>query len=176
MGRRGPRPMTQQRLEARGSWRAKLIRNQPEAPPGIPSCPAWLDKDAKSAWRYIVNWLGASGLVSKADRSALARYCQTYSRWKKAELFLQKHGDIYPLKDDKGQVRCFVPWPQVAMANRLGQALTRLEQEFGLTPAARMRIDPVVYRPEQAHQRAMDDFFAGGGPAPPRIVGKRKSG
>ena len=176
MGRRGPRPLTKQLLQAHGSWRANLIRNGPEAPQGRPACPAWLDRDAKAAWRYTVYWLDVMKVLSKVDRNSLTRYCQAYSRWKKAELFLQKHGEMYPLKDDKGQVRCFMPWPQVAIAHKLGQTLTRLEQEFGLTPSARTRINPSVYRPQDARQREMDDFFSGGGPAPPRPGFERKSG
>lgn len=48
-------------------------------------------------------------------------------------------------------------WPQVAIANKLAQQLTRLEQEFGMTPSARSRIQ--VSNPEPAR------------PSPPRSRG-----
>ena len=47
---------------------------------------------------------------------------------------------MYPIKNDAGKVKCFQQWPQVAIANKLAQQLTRLEQEFGMTPSARSRI------------------------------------
>src|SRR4029450_12689383 len=67
-------------------------------------------------------------------------YCRLWSRWRTAETFLQKHGEIYPLKVDRCKVKCFQAYPQVATANKLAQQLTRLEQEFGMTPSARVRI------------------------------------
>ncbi len=47
---------------------------------------------------------------------------------------------MYPLKDDNGKTKCFQEWPQAAIANELAIQLTRLEQEFGMTPSARTRI------------------------------------
>ncbi len=47
---------------------------------------------------------------------------------------------MYPLKDDAGQPKSFQPWPQVSIANKLAQQLTRLEQEFGMTPSTRSRL------------------------------------
>lgn len=35
---------------------------------------------------------------------------------------------------------CVQQWPQVAIANKLAQQLSRLEAEFGMTPSARSRI------------------------------------
>ena len=47
---------------------------------------------------------------------------------------------MYPLRSDDGKVKCFMQWPQVAIAHKLAQQLTRLEQEFGMTPSARTRV------------------------------------
>jgi P27 family predicted phage terminase small subunit len=80
------------------------------------------------------------GVLTKADGNTLSRYCRLWSRWRKAEAFIDQHGEVYPLKDDAGNVKCVQQWPQVAIANKLAQQLTRLEQEFGLTPSARARL------------------------------------
>jgi len=98
-------------------------------------------------------------VLSRIDRNALARYCQLWSRWKKAELFIQKHGDTYPLKDDQGKIKCLMPFPQVAIAHRLAVNLARLEQEFGMTPSARTRIhvEPIRIPSDPSKAR----FFAG---------------
>lgn len=140
MGRRGPRPSPKEILSGHGSWRANSNRRQPMPPKGHLYCPRWLDKDAKLMWRSLVPLLTACGMLTKVDGAALARYCQTWSRWKKAEQFIQKYGETYPLKDEQGRLRCFVQHPQVSIANQLSHTLTRLEQEFGLTPSARTRI------------------------------------
>lgn len=157
-------------LEMHGSWRARRNKAEPQPEPGRPVCPEWLDPEAKRAWDSLVPQLELMQVLTRIDGNALTRYCQLWSRWIRAEQFLQKYGDTYPLKDDKGNVRCFMPWPQVAIANKLSQSLTRLEQEFGLTPSSRTRI-----RIDATHLSGsgLDDearaFFAGGGPVPPRV-------
>ena len=74
-----------------------------------------------------------------------------WSRWRKMEAFIEEKGEMYPLRAEDGSVKYFQQWPQVAIANKLAQQLTRLEQEFGLTPSARSRI-----RIEQHEQ--VDEF------------------
>ncbi len=142
MGRRGPKPNTPWELRASGSWRAGLLEHAVKAEPGAPPCPRWLDPDAKKAWRWLVQQLAIMRVLSKADRAAMMRYSQTFSRWKRAEMFLQKYGHTYPLKDQAGKVRCFMAFPEVNIAATLAQQLGRLEQEFGLTSAARSRLWP----------------------------------
>ena len=132
-------------------------RNEPQPLDGKLSCPDWLDDEAKQAWRQLLPMLDQMGVLSRIDRNALARYCQLWSRWKKAELFIQKHGDTYPLKDERGNIRCLQQFPQVAIAHKLAGQLTRLEQEFGMTPSARTRIN--VDR-----CRIAPNPLAGGGP------------
>jgi P27 family predicted phage terminase small subunit len=127
-------------LKLRGTARKDRTRHEPEPPDGMPRCPAWLDRQAKSAWKQLVPQLKQMRVLSRIDRNALVRYCQFWSRWKKAEEFLQKHGDVYPLKDEFGKLKCLQQFPQVAISHKLGAALGRLEQEFGLTPSARSRI------------------------------------
>ena len=141
MGKRGPKPTPTATLKLRGTARADRARNEPTPPPAVPHCPAWLDDQAKHCWRQLVPQLVAMRVLTAVDRNALARYCVLWSRWKTAELFLQKNGSVYTLKDDKGAVRCVQQFPQVAIAHRLAMALSRLEAEVGMTPSARARIE-----------------------------------
>ena len=80
-------------------------------------------------------------VLTVADGDALAAYCQIYARWQQAEEFIAKHGVAYPIRDDKGQIRFMQPFPQVAIARSLLQLLKTYQQEFGLTPSARTRIE-----------------------------------
>ena len=159
MGRRGPPPTPTAILAARGSRRATQGReHEPVVHPGRPECPDWLDEEAKSAWAQLVPVLESMGVLTRADAHALARYCQLLIRWKRAELFIQKYGETYPVKSARGMVKMFFAWPQVGIAHKLSLALTKLEQEFGLTPSARSRVkvDPAFTRtPSQSAFRAM---------------------
>lgn len=142
MGRRGPSPTPTNVLKLRGSTLVTKERENREVkgPLGRPTCPKWLDEEAKAAWKQVVPMMEGMGVLTKADGNALARYCRLWSRWRKAEDFIDEHGLVYPLKDDAGNVKCVQQWPQVAVAHKLAQQLTRLEQEFGLTPSSRARL------------------------------------
>jgi P27 family predicted phage terminase small subunit len=80
------------------------------------------------------------GVLTRIDGLMLATFCRLWSRWKKAEAFIEAHGEVFPIKDDRGRLKCFMPWPQVAIAKSLAQQLTRLAQELGLSPSARARL------------------------------------
>lgn len=67
-------------------------------------------------------------VLTKIDANALARYCRTWSRWRKAEAFIETIGEISPLKDESGRIKYMQRWPQVAISHKLAQQLTRLEQ------------------------------------------------
>lgn len=177
MGRRGPRPSPTVILEGHASWRAKRNKREPQPEKGHVYCPRWIDRDAKRMWRSLVPLLSAAGMLTKVDAAALTRYCQAWSRWKKAEEFLQKYGETYPLKDDQGRLRCFMPYPQVSIANQLSHTLTRLEQEFGLTPSARTRIQvdgrPASLGPQPGDRLAALMYRKGAfGPSPSGKLGR----
>ena len=149
MGRRGPPPTPTPILKLRGSKRASRAKREVKAASGIPQRPDWLDGEARVAWDHLVPMLEGMGVLSVVDGHALSRYCRLWSRWRKAEDFIDDHGDMYPLKDEAGRTKCFQQWPQVAIAHKLALQLTRLEQEFGMTPSARTRIPVSVFREEE---------------------------
>ena len=158
MGKRGPRPTPTNLLQLRGSKLVNKDRREREVqgPGGLPDKPDWLDEMGQKAWDFLVPLLQQMGVLTRIDANALSRYCHLWSRWREAEAFIAKHGLMYPLKDDAGQPKCFQPWPQVYIANKLAQQLTRLEQEFGMTPSARSRLmlaTPVKEYPENSIMR-----------------------
>ncbi|MCK6483035.1 MAG: phage terminase small subunit P27 family [Phycisphaerae bacterium] len=162
MGRRGPAPTPTPILKLRGSTLVTQRREAREVrgPSGLPDCPEWLaaDAEARAAWDQLVPLLETMGVLTRIDGHALARYCRLWSRWRKAEAFLDKHGEMYPIKDDSGtKTKCFIQWPQVSIALKLAQQLTRLEAEFGMTPSARARIQ--LQRGEGATSSAKSRFF-----------------
>ena len=140
MGTRGPPPTPTNILDMRGSWRAKRNPAEPQPERGRPRCPRWLDDTAKTAWKRLVPQLDRMGVLTRVDANALARYCRLWSRWRQAEEFLQQRGDSFLVRDGAGNVKGVKAYPQVRMANQLAEQLLRLENHFGLTPAARARL------------------------------------
>jgi P27 family predicted phage terminase small subunit len=136
----------------RGSWRAKRNPAEPRPERSRPRCPHWLDPYAKAAWKHLVPQLDHMGVLTRIDGHALARYCQLWSRWRRAEEFLRDRGDSYLAKDSEGKVKGLVAYPQVRIANQLAEQLLRLETHFGMTPSARARIEV----PQPAQQQEDD--------------------
>jgi P27 family predicted phage terminase small subunit len=82
-----------------------------------------------------------AGLIATVDEFALTRYCVTFARWKEAEMWLQMYGTTCQVKHPAtGEVVGLVSWPQVKQAQALSEQLQRIEQNFGLSPAARARL------------------------------------
>ena len=63
--------------------RHKTLENSPLA--AMPRCPDHLDHVARKEWRRLATPLHTAGLLTLADRAALAAYCQAWSRWVEAE-------------------------------------------------------------------------------------------
>ena len=138
MGKRGPAKTPTSILKLRDSWRAKGRTGEPEFEDGIPECPDWLRPEAKEAWERVIPRLAAvPGLLKAIDGNALARYCQTWAKWRECEDFLAKHGDVFPTKNKRGDVTGFVQYPQVNTAIKLDAALFAMEKQFGMTASAR---------------------------------------
>ncbi len=92
-------------------------------------------------------------VLTTVDADALAAYCHSFSRWRDAEDFISKHGMTYPIRDDQGRIKCLQQWPQVSIARNLLFVLRAYQQEFGLTPASRSRIQ--VGEPEDPASDAL---------------------
>ena len=114
---------------------------EPKPRKGTPQCPSWLSAEAEKVWNRLVPELERMRVLAVVDGDALAGYCQIYARWKVTEQFLAKHGDVYPLRDERGRLKYMQQFPQVAIARSLLQLLKAYQQEFGLTPSARSRIE-----------------------------------
>ena len=57
----------------------------PTPPDALPRCPVHLDAVARKEWRRLAAPLWKMGVLTVADRAALAAYCQAWSRWVEAE-------------------------------------------------------------------------------------------
>ena len=145
MGRRGPpsKPMHLKVLSGNPGKRP-IKESKPRASTQGPRCPSSLSPAAKKVWKRVVPELKRLGLLSAIDTDALVAYCRTYARWEAAEDFLDKRGEVYAIRDEKGQVKCMQQFPQVSISRNLLQVLKSYQMEFGMTPAAWARVADVA--------------------------------
>ena len=136
MAQRGrkPKPTALKELEGNPGKR-QLNVNEPKPLAKAPSCPKWLDPEAKKEWRRLSKKMEQIGILTEIDMAAFAGYCQAYARWKAAEEFISKHGSI--VKTPSGY---WQQVPQVSIAQQYMKAMQKFAEQFGLTPAARSRI------------------------------------
>lgn len=128
---------------------------------GRPVCPAWVSDEGKAAWKSIIPMLDDMGILAKIDRIALIRYCELWGRWKKASLWVQEHGEVYQIKSDEGEVKSIQQFPQVSIIKSIGEQLSRLETQFGLTPVARAGMT-VGGKGKEKEEKGKGRFFSAG--------------
>ena len=137
MGARGPKPKpTALRIAQGNPGRKKINKTEPKPAPAIPYCPNHLTGRAKQEWRRIAPILKSLGLLTELDRAALAAYCQAYATWAKAIRLIKNRGEL--IKTSKGYLQDN-PWNWIA--NRSLKQMESFFSEFGLSPAARTRIE-----------------------------------
>lgn len=135
-----PKPIELKVLEGNPGKR-KLNKNAPK-PMRVLSlkCPSYIGKYGKQVWKNIVSELSRLGMLTEIDQGALELYCRMYQKWRENEDFLIEKGSVFPIKDEKGRIKCLQPMPQVAIAHQSAEYCRKLLAEFGLTPAARSRL------------------------------------
>lgn len=106
-----------------------------QGPAALPRCPGHLSGAARREWRRLAKPLHEAGVLTAADRAALAAYCQAWARWVEAEEQLARTPTL--LKTPSGYVQQS-PW--LSIANRQLEIMGRYMAELGLTPSARSRV------------------------------------
>src|SRR6056297_1439204 len=109
------------------------LKNTPLA--AMPRCPPHLSKVAQKERRRLASPLYTAGILTLADRSVLAAYCQAYARWVGAEEKLAETPAL--LKTPSGYVQQS-PW--LSVANKQLELMQRFMSELGLTPVSRARL------------------------------------
>jgi len=99
---RKPKPTAIRRLDGNPGKRA-FNATDPMPPDSMPTCPPHLSDEAADEWDRLGPVLHAMGVVTMADRVALAAYCQAYGRWVEAEERLREAPLL--LKTPSGYVR-----------------------------------------------------------------------
>jgi len=132
---RKPKPTAMRILQGNPGKRA-LNDREPVPPRGMPECPEYLDPVAQAEWARTADILHEMGLLSLADRTALAAYCTAYSRWIHAEDQVRKFGAIVKSPEKGFPMKS----PYLTIAEQSLETMRKFMVEFGLTPSSRSRI------------------------------------
>lgn len=137
MGKRGPPAKPTPLKLVQGTYRRdKAQPREPFPPVKVPRCPAWLEPEAKVAWRRMSKLLRPLGLIAELDYMALAMLCQSWARWRAAEEALTHEGQVQ--KSPKSGYRSLDP--AVTIANNRFAQLQQMLARFGASPADRARV------------------------------------
>lgn len=144
----GPPPTPTSLLKARGSWRANVREGEPEPTPWVSDAPDFLTDSARTTWDLLSAQLGIMGVLGGTDRNLLARYCTKWAEWLEVQAGIADgtHSLLTPDGDMTGAAM---------LSLKLGEQLTKLESQLGLTPAARASLS----RPKPAKKDGKAAFF-----------------
>lgn len=179
MGCRGPKPKPTSLKRLLGNPGKRTLNENEPIPPDIEVvAPAILRTDARIYWDQLAPLLIAMKVLTCADAIVFARYCNLLARYAQLDAFMMgakkgATGTTYVIKDEQGKIRSVMELPQSWEYRQIQNQLLAYEREFGLTPSARsrLRVEPGtsgVATPAPKRDQSLREFFAGGGPAPPR--------
>lgn len=159
MGDRGPlpKPAALRALEGNAGKRPLDIGGGVNPRIEIPSPPKHLGQEARKEWKRITPLLEELGLISGLDRAALALYCQAVGRM--AELETAFNGKVAAMvangmgyADAVYEVSHAVTPSGYAQQSVIVQLIKSAREQvnrylmhFGLSPAARGRVQPSNY-------------------------------
>jgi P27 family predicted phage terminase small subunit len=120
---------------------------KPEIPNEPPEPPSFLSGYAAEEWRRISVEAYRLRLLTQVDVMPLAAYCDAYDRWRTAKETVAAMAERDPVMHGlivKTQSSGAAPNPLVWIAANAAKDMVRFAAEFGMTPAARSRINAGV--------------------------------
>jgi len=146
MGKRGPPRTPTAILKLHGSHRAASREgNEPKPKAAQPRASIKLSAIERRVFNTACGLVESMGLQAATDGNALARYAKNVVRYNAACEFIEKHGESYAVYDRHNDgtktIRMMKRFPESFLRNELESTLLRLEQQFGLTPAARASLE-----------------------------------
>mgnify|MGYP003571619065 CR=1 FL=1 len=131
---RKPKPTELKILEGNLGHR-KINENEIKPTCGGVECPEWLTGEGREEWEKLAPVLRCLGLLTKADVTVFAGYCQAYARWREAERYISENGMTFATPS--GYVQQV---PQVSISQTNFKLMMKCAEQFGLTPSARCRL------------------------------------
>jgi P27 family predicted phage terminase small subunit len=136
VGARGPRPKPSALKHLEGTFRKdRAPVHEPEPTRSALAAPAWLAGDAREEWERVAPELDRLNLSTVVDYATFLGYCMSYARALQAEEEISLWGLTM------SGLHTTVANPAVAIARLEWAQVRKFAAEFGLTPAARTRVN-----------------------------------
>lgn len=130
----GKTHLTKAQIEERRDAESRIQPNTDKI-----KCPDWLDGVAKREWHRVVGELLVLKLVTNLDVTALAMYCDAYSKYRAASELVRKEGAVITFKNALGATNK-VKHPATEVMKQMAALAKSFGAEFGLSFAARVRL------------------------------------
>ncbi len=153
---RPPKPTALKQLQ--GTARPDRLNPDEPAPVVLQDAqpPAWLKGRARKAWRELAPVLTEMGVLTVADRAALALLCDTYGDYLALRETVEREGRTYTLTTKTGDIMP-MPRPEVSIAADAWKRASAMLQQFRLTPASRSKVSAT----EQVETDPFEQFLKG---------------
>ncbi|TVP11794.1 phage terminase small subunit P27 family [Shewanella sp. KCT] len=166
MAGRRPKP-TELKLVTGNAGKRPLNENEPKPSSDIPRMPSHLPPRAKAVWKRLCKLLSDMGVLTLADALALERLCDIYAEIIELQKDIAKNGRTYesirPMDDVPGpgamEQYLIKPNPAVGMLADADRRFKSYLVEFGLTPAARTKIQISNGNNGKQKKDALDEYF-----------------
>ncbi|EMA1799431.1 phage terminase small subunit P27 family [Cronobacter turicensis] len=139
MAGRRPKP-THLKVVTGNPGKRALNKNEPKPAREIPSPPSHLTDWGKTAWGKLTVLLDGMGVLTVADSLALERLCDLYAEILQLRQIVDIEGRTYTTKTQMGDFLIKAN-PAVAMLADADRRFKSYLVEFGLTPAARSKVN-----------------------------------
>ena len=110
----------------------------------IPAPLDFLSEYAADEWRRLAPEMTRLGCLSRLDWACFGAYCDSYATWRTAVESLNRMAEVDPKRHGllvKGADGNAVQNPLVRIERQAAENMVRIASEFGMTPAARSRIN-----------------------------------
>lgn len=138
MAGRRPTP-TELKLVRGNPGKRAINKNEPKPARRIPSAPVHLTNEAQVAWGRLTVLLDRMGVLTEADGFALERLCDCYAEILALRELVDLQGRTYETTSTQGEL-VLKANPAVAMLADVDRRFKSYLVEFGLTPAARSKV------------------------------------
>ena len=140
MSRPGPPPKpTILKILSGNPGKRRLNLDEPRPPKSSGHRPVWLKGVARKTWDILHPLLSGMRVMTMADELALTMLCDVWAEWRAArEIIIRKHA-TYESATKLGH-RIIRVRPEVRIASDASRRLRVMLSDFGLSPAARSRI------------------------------------
>ena len=135
MGKRGFQPQPTALKLLHGARPARINHNEPQPPDEPVARPDWLSPLAEAEWDRVAGRLERMGVLTVADETMLAFYCETVARAKRLSELAVRSPPVVKGRDER-----VVKNPVFAQVRDAIDQAHKLAREFGLTPSARSGI------------------------------------